>query len=93
MQAHRRELYAHRAVAELRPEAGKDILTFGSRMLWNDLLAAGPVDELHLMIGAAVPSGGTPAFGTGSVPLLSLIGARRNDGSDNLALRYKVFSR
>jgi dihydrofolate reductase len=83
---------AHRAVAELRREAGKDILTFGSRTLWNDLLAAGLVDELHLMIGAAVLGGGTPAFGTGSVPPLSLISARRNDGSDNLVLRYKVLS-
>jgi hypothetical protein len=28
----------HRAVAELKERPGRDILTFGSRTLWNDLL-------------------------------------------------------
>ena len=30
---------AHRRVAELRQEPGREILVFGSRTLWNDLLA------------------------------------------------------
>jgi hypothetical protein len=42
------------------------------------------VDELHLMLGATVLGGGTPAFGTGPVPPLRLVDTRRRDGSDNL---------
>jgi dihydrofolate reductase len=84
---------AHQAVAELKDRPGKDILMFGSRTLWNDLLVAGLVDELHLMVGAAVVGGGTRAFGAGPVPPLRLVDTRRRDGSDNLLLRYEVLSR
>jgi dihydrofolate reductase len=81
---------AHEAVAELKRQPGRDLLMFGSRTLWNDLLAAGLVDELYLMLGPSVLGGGTPAFGTGEVPPLRLLDARRRDGSDNLLLRYEV---
>jgi dihydrofolate reductase len=81
---------ARRAVAELKDQPGKDILMFGSRTVWNDLLVAGLVDELHLMVGATVLGGGTPAFGAGPVPPLRLVTTRRRDGSDNLLLRYEV---
>jgi dihydrofolate reductase len=84
---------AHQAVAELKDRAGKDILMFGSRTLWNELLVAGLVDELHLMVGAAVLGGGTPAFGAGPVPPLRLVDTRRRDGSDNLLVRYEVVGR
>jgi dihydrofolate reductase len=83
---------AHEAVASLKGEPGKDILMFGSRTLWNDLLVAGLVDELLLMLGAAVLGGGTPAFGAGPVPPLRLVDTRRREGSDNLLLRYEVGS-
>lgn len=39
-------------VAEFKREPGGDILVFGSHTLWNHLLSAALVDELHLMIGA-----------------------------------------
>jgi dihydrofolate reductase len=84
---------ARQAVAELKDRPGKDILMFGSRTLWNDLLVAGLVDELHLMVGAAVLGGGTRAFGAGPVPPLRLVATRRRDGSDNLLLQYRVLSR
>jgi dihydrofolate reductase len=84
---------AHQAVAKLKDQPGKDILTFGSRTLWNDLVLAGLVDELHLMVGATVLGGGTPAFGAGPVPPLRLLHTRRRDGSDNVLLRYEVVSR
>lgn len=85
--------HAHQAVAELKDQPGRDILMFGSRTLWNDLLVAGLVDELHLMVGAAVLGGGTPAFGAGPVPPLRLVDTRRRDASDNLLVRYKVVGR
>jgi dihydrofolate reductase len=81
---------AHSAVAGLKREGDGDLLVFGSRTLWNDLLAAGLVDELHLMLGAAVVGGGTPTFGTRPPGQLRLAGAHRFDGSDNLLLRYEV---
>ena len=81
---------AHDAVADLKNQEGGDILMFGSRTLWNDLLAAGLVDELHVMVGAAVLGDGTPAFGAGPFPQLRLVDTRRRDGSDNVVLRYDV---
>jgi dihydrofolate reductase len=84
---------AHQAVADLKDRPGKDLLTFGSPTLWNDLVVAGLVDELHLMIGATVLGGGTPMFGAGPIPPLRLVNARRRDGSDNVLLRYEVVSR
>lgn len=81
---------AHQAVAQLKNQPGKDILMFGSRTLWNDLLVAGLVDELCLMVGAAVVRGGTPAFDGRPVPSLRLLESRRRDGSENVLLRYAV---
>jgi dihydrofolate reductase len=84
---------AHQAVATLKDQPGRDILMFGSRTLWNDLLAAGLVDELHLMVGATVLGGGTPAFGAGPFPPLRLVTTRRRDRSDNLLVRYEAVNR
>jgi dihydrofolate reductase len=77
-------------VAGLKNRSGKDILMFGSRTLWNDLLVAGLVDELHLMVGATVLGGGTRTFDAGKASPLRLVEARRREGSDNVLLRYEV---
>jgi dihydrofolate reductase len=78
---------AHAAVAELKSGGGAgDILVFGSRTLWNDLLAAELVDELHLMVGPVVLGGGTPAFA--SPARLRTLGSRSFEGSENLLVRY-----
>ncbi|RBY78697.1 deaminase [Geodermatophilus sp. TF02-6] len=89
---------AHRAVAELKTRPGADLLVFGSRTLRDDLLAAGLVDELHVVVGATVLGGGTPAFGgggggPGSVPSLRLADVRRSAGSDNVVLVYQTVRR
>jgi dihydrofolate reductase len=84
---------ARRVVADLKERPGRDILMFGSRTLWNDLLMAGLVDELDLMVGAAALGGGTPAFGAGMESSLQLLDVRRRDGSDNVLLRYGVVRR
>jgi dihydrofolate reductase len=84
-----RRTEAHRRIAELKRGEGGDILIFGSGTLWNDLLGAGLVDELHLMIGNVVLPGGTPAF-TGGAPALRLLDSRSTAGSSNILIRYRV---
>ena len=79
---------AHARIAELKQGSGGDILVFGSRTLWNDLLTAGLVDELHLLVGAVVVGGGTPAFANGSAAPLRLLDTRVWDGTGNVLLRY-----
>lgn len=82
---------AHEQVAELKRQGDGDILVFGSHTLWNDLLARGLVDELHLMIGPVVLGDGTPAFeGRPAGVTLRRIDVRGLDGSDNLLVRYRV---
>ena len=81
---------AHEQIAELKQRSDQDILVFGSRTLWNDLLTAGLVDELHLIVGAVVLGGRTPAFGTQTqAPLpFRLLDTRTREGSNNVLLRY-----
>lgn len=85
-----RRAEAHAQIAELKRRPGKDILIFGSHVLWNDLLVNGLVDELHLMIGAAVVGAGTPLFDGVPDVSLRLIDVRTWDGSDNVLVRYAV---
>ncbi|WP_219471846.1 dihydrofolate reductase family protein [Nonomuraea rhizosphaerae] len=81
---------AEARVKELKGRDSGDILTFGSRTLWNSLLRAGLVDELHLIVGATGLGEGTPIF-TGPVGGLSLVRAQQlDDSSHNVLLRYAV---
>jgi dihydrofolate reductase len=82
---------AHEHLAKLKRQSGKDILVGGSHTLWNDLLAHGLVDELHLMIGPVVLGAGTPVFDGKSTASLRLIDTPRTwDGSGNVLVRYEV---
>lgn len=74
-------------VTQLKARTEGDIVTFGSRVTWNALLAAGLVDELHLIVGATVLGTGTPIF-TAPAGGLATTECRRLDGSDNVLLRY-----
>jgi dihydrofolate reductase len=81
---------AHERIAELKGQTGKDILVFGSRTLWKDLLANDLVDELHFMMGPVVLGAGTPVFDEQPAVSLRLIDTRMWDGSGNVLLRYEV---
>lgn len=78
---------AHAVIADLKRDAGRDILVFGSHVLWNDLLSAGLVDELHLMIGSAFLGDGVPVF-DGPRTELSLIDVRRLADSQLFLAQY-----
>jgi dihydrofolate reductase len=79
---------AHGQLAELKRGPGRDILMFGSHTLWTGLLAAGLVDELHLMVGPVVLGGGTPTFDAPPTTPLRLLDTRTWPGSDNVLCRY-----
>jgi dihydrofolate reductase len=81
---------AYQQIAELKHQTGKDILITGSRTLWNDLLAHGLIDEIHLMIGNLLLGQGVPAFVGKPDVTLRLIEIRRWEDSDNALLRYEV---
>lgn len=84
---------AHREIEALRKSAGGDILITGSRTLWNDLVAHGLVDEIHLMIGNLVLGEGVPLFGGKPPESLRLLEVRTWQGSDNVLLRYALEAR
>jgi dihydrofolate reductase len=81
--------HSHRAVADLRREDG-DVLVFGSRTLWTNLLAHGLVDELHLLVGPKIVAGDSRAIVGVPETGLRLLDVRRRDGSDNVLLSYAV---
>ena len=83
-----RRAEAHDAIAELKRGPGRDIVMFGSHVLWNDLLAAGLVDELHFIVGPVVVGDGTRAFATPPTRPLRLLGTRTWEDSDNVLVRY-----
>jgi len=85
-----RRAEANAEVAILKRGPGRDILIFGSHLLWNNLLTARLVDELHLMIGAGVVGAGVRAFETRPPGSLHLLDTRTFDGSSLLLARYAV---
>lgn len=80
---------ARDAIGELKNGPGREILVFGSHVMWNDLLTAGLVDELHLMIGSAFLGTGVPVF-DGPRTDLRLVEARQMGSSQLLLARYQA---
>lgn len=80
---------AREEITSLKEHDGGEIVMWGSRTLWNDLLVHGLVDELHVIIGAALLGSGTRTFGDFSASLRR-IETRPFDGSDSVLIRYEV---
>lgn len=85
-----RRAAARAEVAAMKERPGREMLVFGSHLLWNDLLAGGLVDELHLMIGPGVVVDGLRAFEAQPPGPLRLLDTRTFDGSSLLLARYAV---
>jgi dihydrofolate reductase len=81
---------AHASVTELKRQDGGEILVIGSHVLWNDLLTAGLVDELHLMIGPALLGAGIPVFEGGARQSLQLLDAQQLGDSQLVLARYRA---
>jgi hypothetical protein len=70
--------------------AGREILVFGSRTLWNDLLVGGLVDELHPDDRRRRGGRGHAGVRRGSGDAAPARGVRRSDDSANVLVRYEV---
>jgi dihydrofolate reductase len=79
---------AHAYVAALREGEGRDILIIASHILWNDLLAHGLVDELHLTVSSELFGDGTRLFTGSHQGRLQLLEVIPYPGSGAFKLRY-----
>lgn len=81
---------AYARIAELRAGEGGDIVCFGSLTAWNDLLAHGLVDELHVLVGPGVIGTGVATFTRAVEQELALLDVQRLEDSKLVALQYAV---
>jgi dihydrofolate reductase len=77
-------------IASMKESDGADIVCFGSLTTWNDLLAHGLVDELHVLVGPGVIGAGVPTFTRPVDQQLTLLDVRPLEESQLVALRYAV---
>lgn len=80
---------ARQAISHAKRGEGGALVVFGSVTTSNDLLAAGLVDELHIMVGAGVVFDGVPAFSV-RPGAMRLTGARQLRDSNIALLLYAL---
>jgi len=77
-------------VARLRAEPGKGVLVLLGRLLWNDLMRAQLVDELHLVTFPLIGGSGVRLFDGRPPVALRLLETRTWPGSGNVLMRWRV---
>lgn len=81
---------ARAEVAALKEREGRGILILLGRALWNDLMHAGLVDELHLVTFPVIAGSGVPLFDSRPPVALKLLGTRVWEESGNVLVRWRV---
>lgn len=84
-------------IAEARDEIrglkqgdGRGILILLGRVLWNDLMHVGLVDELHLVTFPLIAGTGVPLFDSRPPVALKLLGTQVWEESGNVLMRWRV---
>lgn len=81
---------ARSEVAALKEAPGRGILILLGRVLWNDLMHAGLVDELHLVTFPLIAGSGVPLFDDRPPIALRLLDTRVWEESGNVLMRWRV---